>query len=77
MIGIDTLVYFVVGALVVALIIGLLYYLILFCEKEFPSFPLVFKVVRVAFVVLVILLLISFLLHLLGFPVVRFTPANR
>lgn len=72
MIGIGDLVYVIVGLLVGGLILGLLWWLINYCEKEFPGFPMIFKVIRIVFVILVVLVLISLLLHLVGYPVVRF-----
>ena len=75
MIDLQTLVYIVVGLLIGAVVLGLLYYLICYLEREFPGFPMVFKVIRIIFVVLVVLLLISLLLHMAGFPVVRFGAA--
>ena len=72
MIGIDTLVYVIVGLLVAALIGGLLWWLINYCEQQFPGMPLIFKIIRIVFVVFVVLMLISLLLQLLGFPLVRF-----
>ena len=77
MVGIDTLIYTVFGMLVLALICGLLWWLISYCEAQFPVAPLVFKIVRIAFVFMIVLVLISFLLHLLGFPVVRFDRVPR
>jgi peptidoglycan biosynthesis protein MviN/MurJ (putative lipid II flippase) len=72
MVGIDTIVYIIVALLIGGLILGLLWWLITYCEKQFPGFPLVFKVIKVVFVILVVLMLISLLMHLAGYPLVRF-----
>lgn len=74
MIGLDTLVYAIVFLLIAALVLGLVYWLITFCEAQFPGFPIVFKVIKVIFVILVVLFCIGLLLHLAGFPVVRLGP---
>ncbi len=76
MVGFDTIVYVIVGLLIGGLILGLLWWLIGYCEQQFPSFPLVFKVIRIVFVIMVVLMLISLLLHGMGFPLVRFGPAT-
>ena len=77
MIGLDSVVYIVVGLLVGALILGLLWYLINYCEQQFPGAPMIFKVIRIVFVVLVVLLLISILLQLVGVPLFRVGPAAQ
>lgn len=69
---IQQIVWWVFVAIVVAGILGLLWYAINYCEKEFPSMPLVWKVVRVVFVLLVIFMLICALLALIGKPLIRF-----
>jgi hypothetical protein len=74
MIGIDTIVYVIVGLLVGGLILALLWWLVNYCEQQFPGAPLLFKVIRIVFVILVVLLLISILLHLIGVPLIRFGP---
>jgi hypothetical protein len=72
MIGIETIVYYIVFLLVAGLILGLLWWLIGYCESVFPGMPLFFKAIRVVFVILVVLLCISLLLGLAGHPVIRF-----
>ncbi len=72
MIGIGDLVYVIVGLLVGGLILALLWWLVTYCEAQFPGFPLLFKFIRIVFVILVVLLLISILLGMLGYPVIRF-----
>jgi hypothetical protein len=57
--------------LVAALVLGLLWWLIGYCESQFPQVPFVFTVIRVVFVVLVVILLIAILLNLAGYPVIR------
>lgn len=71
-VGIETIVYFVFGAIIVVAILGLLWYAIGYAEAKFPSVPMAWNIVRVAFVLLVIFLLICVLLSLLGKPLVRF-----
>lgn len=68
MISLSALVSLVVYLLVGAAILGLLWWLIGFCERSIGGPPLVYAVIRVVFVVLVVLLLISLLLHLAGAP---------
>lgn len=72
MIGIETIVYFVFGAIIVVAILALLWWVIGYCEKKFPEPAIAWTIVRVAFVVLVVFMLIAALLGLLGHPVVRF-----
>lgn len=52
-------------------IIALLWFAIQYAEQNFPA-PLVWKCVRVVFVLLVVFFLIAVLLSLIGHPVVRF-----
>lgn len=70
MVGIDTIVGFVFGAIILVGVLGLLWWLIGYCEKKIPM-PMAWNIVRVIFVVLVVFLLIAVLLGLLGHPVVR------
>ncbi len=70
-VGIETIVYFVFGAIIIVAILGLLWWLIGYCEGKFPGLPLAWTILRVAFVILVVFLLISILLGLLGHPIVR------
>lgn len=72
MIGLDTLVYLVILLIVGALVIGLCWWLILYVESQGLGPPVLFKIVRVVFVILVVLFLISVLLGMVGHPVVRF-----
>lgn len=76
MIGIEQIVYVIVALLIGGLVLGLLWWLVTYCEAQFPGFPMVFKVIKIVFVILVVLLLISLLLHVAGFPLVRFGPAR-
>jgi len=71
MIALADLVYIIVGLLIGGLVLGLLWWLIGYCEAQFPGFPLLFKVIRIVFVILVVLLLIGLLLNMAGVPVVR------
>lgn len=71
MVSIGTIVAFVFGAIVVAAILALLWWLIGYCEAKMPM-PMVWNIVRVAFVILCVFLAISVLLSLIGYPIVRF-----
>ena len=71
MIGIDAIVYTVVYLLIAGLILSLLYFLIQYCESQGFGPLVVFKVIRLVFVILVVLLAISLLLNLIGYPIVR------
>lgn len=70
MVGIDTIIWFVFFAIIVVVIAGLLWWVIGYCESNFPM-PLAWKCVRVGFVVLCAFAAITFLLHFTGHPVVR------
>jgi uncharacterized membrane protein YedE/YeeE len=70
-IDLATLVQIVVAMLVGGLIIGLLWWLINYCEKEFPGSPMVFKIIRIVFIILIVLFLIGILLSLAGYPIVK------
>ena len=68
---------YVVWMLITAAVLGLLWFLINYCEVNmFPGFPMVFNVIRVIFVILVILLLIGKLLELGGYPVFKNDPSR-
>ena len=69
-IGITTIVWFVFAAIVTVAILALLWYAIGYAESKLPM-PMAWNIVRVAFVILVIFLLISVLLGLLGHPIVK------
>ena len=71
MVGIDTIVWFVFIAIVVVAILALLWWVIGYCETKMPM-PMAWNIVRVAFVVLVVFLLIAILLGLIGHTIVRF-----
>jgi hypothetical protein len=73
-VALGGIVQIIVGLLIAALVLGLLWWLITYCEAQFPGFPLVFKVIRIVFVVLVVLVLIGLLLQMAGFPVVQMNP---
>ncbi len=77
MIGFDTIVYVVITMLLGGMVLGLLWWLIGYCERKFPSVPRAFDVIRIVFVIMVVLLLISLLMHLMGYPLVRFGPETR
>lgn len=70
MVTVGSVVGIILALLIGAAVLGLLWWLIGYIEKQGFGPPIVFKVVRVVYVVLVVLLLIGFLLHLLGVPVI-------
>ncbi len=71
MIELGTLVSVVVSVLIVALILGLLWWLIGYVESQALLPPPVFKVIRIVFVIFVVLMLISVLLNMSGFPLIK------
>jgi len=70
MVGLDTIVWFVFGAIVAIIVLAILWWVIGYAEKKFPL-PMVWNGVRVAFVLLVAFFMISVLLGLLGHPIIR------
>jgi cation transporter-like permease len=74
MIGLGSLVMIVVYCLIALLVLGLLWYLIGYCESQFPGFPVGFKVLRIVFVIVVVLVIINMLLSFAGNPIVRWGP---
>ncbi len=62
MVSLSGIVLIVVYLLVAAGVLGLLWFLIGFCERNLGGPPQVYAVIRVIFVVLVVLLLIGLLL---------------
>ena len=76
MIGIDTIVWFVFGAVIIIVILAALWWLIGYCETKLPM-PMAWNIVRVVFVVLCVFLLISVLLSLLGYPIITFDGRKR
>ncbi len=72
MVSLESLVYIVVYLLIAALILGLLWWLIGYVERQGLGTPVIFKVVRVVFVVMVVLVLIGFLISFTtGHPMFR------
>lgn len=71
MVGIETIVWFVFGAIIVVGILALLWFAIGYAEAKMPM-PMAWNIVRVVFVLLVVFLLIAVLLGMLGRPIVRF-----
>jgi peptidoglycan biosynthesis protein MviN/MurJ (putative lipid II flippase) len=57
------------GVLIACVVCGLLYWLIGYCESEFPGFPLMFHLARVLLVILVVIGIIYFLLQISGYDV--------
>lgn len=72
---IDVSISWIVSAIVFLLlggaVLGLVWFLIGYAEKQFGGPPLFYSVVRFVFVFLVVLLLIGLLLHLMGSPIVN------
>lgn len=72
MISLEALVTIVIYLLIAAAVIGLLYFLIVYCERNLGGPPLLYAVIRVVFVVLIVLFCIGLLLSLLsGRPLFR------
>ena len=72
MISLTGAVTFIVYLLVAGLVFGLLYWLICYCEHEFPGIPLFFKVARIVLVILAVLILVGLLISVVsGQPVFR------
>lgn len=70
MIALETLIWLFLFLLGAGLILALLHYLVVYCEREFPANPLLFKAARILLVVGAVLILISVVLHLMGMPLV-------
>lgn len=66
MIGVPGIVGIILTLLVAAAILGLLWWLIRYLEAQGFGPPVMFKAIRIVFVVLVVLLLIGYLLNLTG-----------
>ena len=71
MIGIEEVVYVTLFLLGCAAIFGLLWYLVIYCEGQFPGVPMFFKVARIFLVVAAIFVLIGLILDLMGHPIIR------
>ena len=70
-ISIEAVVHFVLYVLGVGLIFGLLFWLISYVEREFPSISLFAKFARIGLVILAVLVLIGIVLSFMGHPIVR------
>ena len=70
MIAIETVVYLFLFLLAAGAVFGLLFYLVKYCEAEFPSFPLFFKAARILLVIGAVLVLISIILDFAGHPLI-------
>lgn len=72
MVSLTAIVHVVVYLLICAAVLGLLWWLIGFCERTLGGPPLIYNVIRVVFVVLLVLLLIGLLLSFAnGTPLFR------
>mgnify|MGYP001594444506 CR=1 FL=1 len=71
MISLEGLVGVIVFLLIAALVLGLLWWLIGYVESQGLGPPVIFKVIRVIFVILIVLLCIGALMQLAGHPIVR------
>lgn len=76
MIGIDSIVWFVFVAIIIIAVLAVLWWLIGYCESNFPM-PILWKVVRVVFVILCAFLAIAILLSFIGHPLVGFNGNGR
>jgi hypothetical protein len=75
-ITIESLVWFVFGAIILVAVVALLWFAINYAESNFPA-PMAWKIVRVAFVLLLVFVLICILLGLLGHPLIDFGGGPR
>jgi uncharacterized membrane-anchored protein len=66
MISLSGAVTFVLFIVVGGLVVALLIYAINYCEKEFPNTPAVWKVARIAVVLLTVFVLIGMLISLIS-----------
>lgn len=71
MISIGGAVHFVILLIVAALVFGLLFWLLNYCESQFPGAGVFFRVGRIILVILAVLVLIGLLLSFAGYPVIR------
>ncbi len=71
MISLSGAVQIVVGLIIAGLVFGLLFWLIGFCESQFPSAAPFFKVARIILVIIAVLVLIGILLNFAGYQVFR------
>lgn len=70
MISITTVVYAFLFLLGCAAVFGLLWWLVTYCEKEFPNVPLFFKAARIFLVLGAVLVLIGLILDMMGHPII-------
>lgn len=70
--SIESVVMAVLYLLGAAAIFGLLFYAVNYCEKEFPSAAMFFKVIRIGLVVAACFVLIFMILAFMGHPVFTF-----
>jgi hypothetical protein len=71
MIGIDSVVYFVLFILGAGLVFGLLNYLIDYVSREFPSTAPFARFAKVSLVVFAVLFAIGIVLNFMGFPMIK------
>lgn len=71
MIDLRTIVYLFLFLLGCGAVFGLLFYLVHYIEREFPSNPLFFKAARIFLVVAAVLVLIGVILDFMGFGIIR------
>lgn len=71
MISVAGAVHFVILLIVAAIIFCLLFWLLNYCESQFPAGGAFFRVGRVILVILAVLVLIGLLLNFAGYPVLR------
>ena len=70
MVALETVVVVIMLLIGAAAIFGLLYYAVSYCEREFPSVPLIWKVARICLVLMMVFFLIFMILDLMGHPVI-------
>ncbi len=78
MVSVNGAVQFILALLGAGVVFGLLFFLIKYFERKFPSPEAnwFFTAAEIVLVVLAVLVMIGFVLHLMGFPVVTYTPLH-
>jgi hypothetical protein len=71
-VSLEGIVTFIVYLLIAVVVLGLLWWLIGYVEAQGWGPPQAFKVIRVIFVVLIVLLCIAILMSLIGHPLIEF-----
>ncbi len=70
MISIESVIMVILFLLGAGAIFGLLFYVVSYCEKEFPSGGIIFKFARIFLVIAAVFVLIGVILDFMGHPIV-------